>query len=116
MIERISYYREGDYLIPDLIPPKVPTIGVWGMRRKNYLLKNKKPIYTGLLLSGRLNDHLKEIDHSANEMFSQLVADMTECEGISETLKAEDQMEWVRRMNGLRNTAEEVVLHDLIYC
>lgn len=116
MIERISYHREGDYLIPDLIPPKVPTIGVWGMRRKNYLLKNKKPIYTGLLLSGRLNDHLKEIDHSANEMFSQLVADMTECEGISETLKAEDQMEWVRRMNGLRNTAEEVVLHDLIYC
>ena len=111
----LTYHWEGDYLIPNLVAPKSPHIGVWGLRRKDYLLKNKKPIYTGMLLSGKLNAHLEEVDRSANEMFSQLVEQMAVREGITEQLKADDQMEWVCRMNAVRNSAEEVVLTDLIY-
>ena len=112
----LTYRREGDYLLPNVVPPRDPQIGVWGLRRKNYLLKNKKPLYTGMLLSGKLNAHLEEIDRSASEMFAKLVEDMAKREGIAGTLKAENQMEWMRRMNSIRSAAEEVVLHDLIYC
>ena len=111
----ITYHRAGDYLLPDLVPPEAPNIGVWGLRRKNYLLKNRDGIYTGLLLSGELNAHLEETDRSANEMLARIIESMAEYEGITETLKAENQMEWVRRMNAIRSAAEEVVLHDLIY-
>ena len=111
-----THHTEGDYLLPDLIPPESPQIGVWGLRRKNYLLNSKKPIYTGLLLSGELNAHLEEIDRSAAEMFGCLISNMAKREGITETLKVENQMEWVRRMNEARSAAEEVILNDLIYC
>ena len=114
MKESITYHREGDYLIPDLLPPKSPRIGVWGMRRQNYLLKNKKPIYTGLLLSGKLNAHLEEIDRSASEMFDLLMKQYTEREDVTEQLKAEHQMEWVRRVNGIRERVEEIVWNELI--
>ena len=116
MNERLTYHREGDYLLPNVIPPENLHIGIWGLRRKNYLLRNKKPLYTGMLLSGKLNAHLEEIDKSASEMFAKLVEDMAKRESVTEMLKAENQMEWVRRMNALRSAAEEVVLHDLIYC
>lgn len=116
MNEKLTYHCEGDYLLPDVIPPTEPHIGIWGQRRKNYLMKNRKPIYTGLLLSGELNAHLEEIDRSASEMLSELVDEMTKREGITEALKVENQREWVRRMNSLRNVAEEMVLNDLIYC
>ena len=116
MNERLTYHREGDYLLPDVVPPKDPQIGVWGLRRKNYLLNSKKPLYTGMLLSGKLNAHLEEIDQSAAEMFAKLVEDMATRESVTETIKAENQMEWVRRMNDLSSAAEEFVLHDLIYC
>lgn len=115
MNHQITYHREGGYLLPNVVPPENPRIGIWGQRRKDYLLKNKKPIYTGMLLSGRLNAHLEEIDRSATEMCSQLVDTMSRREGITEALKAENQIEWVCRMNALRSTAEEVVLNDLIY-
>ena len=115
MKTNITYHRAGDYLLPNLVPPKAPNIGVWGLRRKNYLLKNRDGIYTGLLLSGELNAHLEETDRSANEMHARIIKSMAEYEGITETLKAENQMEWVRRMNAIRSAAEEVVLHDLIY-
>lgn len=115
MSKKLTYHREGDYLIPNLIPPENPRIGVWGLRRKDYLLKSKKPIYTGMLLAGKLNAHLEEIDRSASEMFSQLVDEMAKREDITETLKAENQLEWVCRMNTLRNAVEEVVMNDLIY-
>lgn len=115
MSMNLTYHRAGDYLLPNLIPPESPRIGAWGLRRKNYLLKSKDGIYTGLLLSGELNAHLEETDHAAEKMLFQLVETMAEREGITETLKAKDQMEWVRRMNAIRSAAEEVVLHDLIY-
>ncbi len=115
-MKELTYHTEGDYLIPDLIPPESPHIGIWGERRRQHLLRNRKPIYTGMLLSGKLNAHLEEIDRSAEKMFYQLVEQMAERENVSETLKAENQMEWVRRMNAIRAAAEEVVRSELIYC
>ena len=72
-MSEITYHHEGDYLIPDLLPPESPNIGVWGMRRRNYLRKYHDGIYTGMLLSSKLNAHLEEIDRSANEMFDLLM-------------------------------------------
>ena len=115
MKTKITYHPEGDYLIPDLVLPEKPQVGVWGRRRKWYLQHHRDPIYTGLLLSGKLKDHLEEIDRSASEMVDRLVEEMARREGITEALKAEDQMEWVRRMNRVRNAVEEIVLAEVIY-
>ena len=115
MNESITYHREGDYLIPDLLPPLSPHIGVWGQRRKRYIQQYHAGIYTGLLLSGKLNAHLEEIDRSANEMIDLLIQQYSAREGITEQLKAEDQMEWVRRRNSVRDRAEEVILTELVY-
>lgn len=114
MNEKLTYHREGDYLVPDLLPPEAPNIGVWGMRRRDYLRKYHDGIYTGMLLSGKLNTHLEEIDRSANEMFDLLVKQYAAREGVTEELKAQDQMEWVRRMNSIREQAEETVASELI--
>ena len=113
-MNEITYHREGDYLLPDLLPPEAPRIGVWGMRRKRYLQQYHNGIYTGMLLSGKLNAHLEEIDRSANEMLDLLIKQYAAREGMTEQLKAEDQMEWVRRMNSIRARAEEATLQDLI--
>ncbi len=110
----ITYHREGDYLYPDLIPPTPPRIGVWGMRRRDFLKKHHDGLYTGLLLSGKLNAHLEEIDRSAIEMFDLLVKQYAKREGVTEELKAKDQMEWVRRMNSIRESVTEVIMTDLI--
>lgn len=115
MKANLTYHREGDYLIPDLLPPEAPCIGVWGMRRKRYLQQYHNGIYTGMLLSGKLNAHLEEIDRSANEMFDLLVKQYAAREGVTEQLKAEDQMEWIRRMNNIRDRVSEMVFHELIY-
>ena len=113
--QMLTYHREGDYLLPNLIPPESPNIGVWGMRRRDYLRKHHDGIYTGMLLSGKLNAHLEEIDRSANEMFDLLMKQYAAREGVTEQLKAENQMEWVRRMNGIRNRVEETIAKRLIY-
>ena len=84
------------------------------MRRRDYLKKYHDGIYPGLLLSGKLNDHLEEIDRSANEMLDLLIQQYAAREGVTEELKAQDQMEWVRRMNGIRERATEAILADLI--
>lgn len=102
-------------MIPDLIPPEIPRIGVWGMRRREFLRKHHGGIYTGLLLSGKLNAHLEEIDQSANEMFDLLFKQYAECEGVSEQLKARNQMLWTRQMNSVRLRAIELINHELIY-
>lgn len=110
-----TYHQEGDYLIPDLVPPPTPHIGIWGERRRQYLLKNKKPIYTAMLLSGKLNAHLEEVNRHAEEMLFQLVDQMTQAEGITEELKATDQMAWVGAMSNIKARAEEAVYEELIY-
>ena len=111
---RLTYHCEGDYLIPDLIPPSSPKIGIWGIRRRDFLRKYHDGIYTGMLLRGTLNAHLEEIDCSANEMFDLLMKQSAEREGVTEELKVENQMEWVRRINNIRECVEEIVNHDLV--
>ena len=101
-------------MLPNLVPPPAPQIGIWGLRRRDYLRKHHDGIYTGLLLSGKLNAHLEETDHSANEMLDLLMKQYAAREGVTEQLKAEKQMEWVRRMNSIRERAEEIVSHELI--
>ena len=109
-----TYHREGDYFLPDLLPPESVSVGIWGQRRKHYLKTQREPIYTALLLSGKLESHLSEVDAQAEAMFFQLVKQLAEQEGITEQLKAEDQMEWVRQMNSVRNRAEEIIYNELI--
>ena len=114
-MNELTYHCEGDYLIPDLVPPPSPKIGIWGMRRRDFLRKYHDGIYTGMLLSGTLNAHLEEIDRSANEMFDLLMKQYAEHEDVTENLKASDQMEWVQRMNSIRERVEETISQELIY-
>lgn len=114
-MQELTYHREGDYLIPDLEPPEASRIGKYGTMRHKYLRTYHRDIFDGMLLSGKLKAHLEEIDRQANEMMERLVAQMVKAEGVTEQLKATDQMEWVRRMNSIRNRAEEIVLSDLVY-
>ena len=115
MSEKLTYHREGDYLIPDLVAPESPNIGIWGQRRRNYLKTHRSGIYTGMLLGGELNAHLEEADRTASEMVDGLIADMAKREGVTEVLKASDQMAWVAAMNSIRNRAEEIVLRKVVY-
>ena len=110
-----TYHQEGDYLLPNLFPPGSISVGIWGQRRKHYLKTQREPIYTALLLSGKLDNHLSEIDAQADAMVFQLVKQMAEQEGITEQLKADNQMEWVRRINSIRNRVEEIVYDELIF-
>lgn len=109
-----TYHQEGDYLLPDLAPPESVPIGIWGQRRRRYLKTQREPIYTALLLSSKLDSHLSEIDAQADAMFFHLVRQLVEQEGITEHLKAENQMEWVGQMNSIRNRAEEIIYNELI--
>ena len=108
------YRQEGDYLLPNLEAPESPQIGIWGERRRRYLREHEKAAYTAMLLSGGLNAHLEEVDRSASEMFDRLVAQIAEQEGITEQLKAANQMEWVQRTNNIRNRVIEIVSATLI--
>ncbi len=114
----ISYTLQGNYYLPDLILPAEKEerhIGVWGQRHAKYLKQNHKVLYMNLFTSGKLNNHLADVDEQAQEMFSRLINQMAEYEGVTEQLKAENQMEWVCRMNNIRSRAREIVNTDLIY-
>lgn len=111
----LTYHKEGDYLLPDLTVPEAPKLGKYGMLRREYLRKHRNGYYTGLQLSGKLDRHLKEIDQQAKEMVERLVFQMVKTLGITEELKAKNQLEWVRQMNNIRASAEEVVLKELVY-
>ena len=112
-----TYTQIGDYLLPDLELPeeKQQPIGVWGQRHWRYLKEHRRATYATLLTSGKLNGYLADIDRQAEELFSRLVKQMAEAEGITEHLKADNQMEWVCRMNNIRNRAMEIVKAELIY-
>ena len=109
------YKQVGDYLLPDVDVPENPEIGFWGIQRRKYLLEHQPALYTALFLSGKLADHLQEIDRSATQMFEQLVDQLKARNGVAEHLKATDQMMWVRRMNAVRHEAAEIVTKELIY-
>ncbi len=113
-----TYVRQGDYFIPCLTLPaekENKPIGVWGQRHKHYLQEHKRAIYITLLTSGKLNSYLADIDKQAEELFSRLVKQMVEHEGVTEALKAENQMLWVQKINNIRNRAMEIVYTNLIY-
>ena len=113
-----TYTQAGDYMLPDLLPAeeeKEANIGVWGMRHKRYLKQNHKVHYYNLLTSGKLNSYLADIEQQAQQLFLRLVKQMADAEGITEALKANNQMEWVGRMNNVRSRAFEIVEADIIY-
>ena len=113
----ISYTLHGDYCLPNLALPaeEERPIGIWGQRHLRHLKKHRRTVYAELLTSGKLNDYLADLNEQAENMFFRLVKELAEIEGITETLKASDQMEWVQRMNAAQETATEIVNHDLIY-
>ena len=110
-----TYKQVGDYLLPDVEVPENPEVGFWGLQRRKYLLDHQPALYTALFLGGKLADHLQEIDRSATQMYYQLLDRLKARNGITEQLKATDQMKWVRRMNAVRHEAAEIVTKELIY-
>ena len=114
----ISYTLQGDYYLPDLtLPAKKEErhIGVWGQRHLRYIREHKKALYTSLLTSGKLQSYLADVEEQAQELFDRLMKQRTEREGITETLKADNQMEWVQRMNALRLAVTETVNAEVIF-
>lgn len=114
---KITYTQQGDYLLPDLKLPEQPKveIGIFGKRHLRYLERNRKIFYTNMLTKGKLTAYLADIDEQAENIFDQLVRQLAEREGVTEQLKANNQMLWVKKMNSIRNRAEEIVNHELIY-
>ncbi|MBQ6331206.1 MAG: TnpV protein [Clostridia bacterium] len=110
----LAYELVGDYYLPageDDLPP----LGIWGRHRLAYLKSHRRDLYADLLLSGKLEGHLSEIDTDASEMASRLTAQLARTEGVTEALKSADPMAWVGRMNSIRNRVMEIVTHELIY-
>ena len=112
----LKYELVGDYYLiaGDDEPEGDPPIGIWGQRHLRYLKEHHRVLYANLLTSGELNAYLADIDRQAEELFLRLVKQMADAEGITETLKADDQMEWVKRMNNIRSRATEIVNSELI--
>ena len=113
----ITYTQQGDYLLPDLKLPEQPkvNIGIWGKRHLQYIEHHHKIRYTNLLTSCKLTAYLADIDEQAEDMFFRLVKQLAKKEGVTEQLKADNQMLWVQRMNNIRNRAKEIVNYELIY-
>ena len=110
----LNYKLVGDYYLPMIKAPETPEIGVWGRKYLRYLKENRKQYYTALLLSGKLYDHAAEIDRSAEEMYEKLIREMTERDGITEDLKARDQLAWIGAMNNIQHRVNEIILTDMI--
>ena len=112
-----TYTQVGEYLLPNLVMDPQPEgeIGIWGWRRKRYLKEHRKGTYNAMLLQGTLTQHLIDTNAAAMDMLESLVKQMAKAEGVTEELKRRDQLGWVRRMNNIRNRAEEIVRNELIY-
>ena len=112
-----TFTQVGEYLIPDLVMDPQPEgeIGIWGWRRKRYLKEHRKGTYNAMLLQGTLTQHLIDTNTEALDLMESLVKQMAKAEGVTEELKRRDQLGWVRRMNSIRNRAEEIARNELIY-
>jgi len=111
----LDYELVGDYYFPLLTSPESPKIGTFGNAHFHYLRTEKKVLFDGLLLSGELNEYLENIDRQAEEMLEKIVKDLAEKEGVTEKLKADNQLLWVQKMCNIRNRATEIVNAELIY-
>ena len=112
----LDYVLVGDYYLPVLsLPEETRPIGCWGMLRKEYLKEHNSGMYSCLLLTARLDSHLADVNEQAQERFELIEAQMRSAEGVTEDLKAQNPMEWVRRANNIRNRAQEIVLNELVY-
>lgn len=112
----ISYTLRGDYYLPDLLPAEEEfEIGIWGQRYLHFIKKHRKAFYINLLTTGVLNKHLAEVDTRAQTMLNDLIKTFAEQEGVDEVLKEQNQMEWVGRMNNIRNRAEEIVYNEVLF-
>lgn len=113
----VSYTLQGDYYLPDLELPaeEQQPIGVWVQRHLWYIKQYRKALYTNLLISGKFNSYLADINRQAEEMFSRLVKQIAEREGVTEKLKTDNQMEWVQKMNNIRNCATEIINNEVIF-
>ena len=114
---QITYTKQGDYLLPNLLPPQEPQIplGKYASMRRRFLQQSRKVTYTNLLTTGQLHSHLMEIEQTARSRVEQIVSQMAKAAGVTEELKAADQMKWVGLMNNFRSAAEERILQELIY-
>lgn len=113
-----AYVRQGDYFIPCLTLPaekENQPIGIWGQRHKRYLKQNHKVLYMNLLTSGKLNSYLANIDEQAEELFSRLVKEYADRQGVTEQLKAENQLLWIQKMSNIQSCVREVVEAEIIY-
>ena len=117
MAAKITYTQQGDYLLPDLKLPEQPKveIGIWGKRHLRYLKNHHPIIYTNLLTSCKLTDYLADIDEQAEDMFFRLVNQLTKKEGVTEQLKADNQLLWVQQMDNIRNRVTEIINNELIF-
>ncbi len=113
----LQYELQGDYyLISGGDETELPTIGIWGQRHLRWLKQNRRVTYTNVLTTGKLYDYVHDIDTQANEQYELLVRQMVKAEGVTEQMKAGNQMEWVRRMNSIKIRAEEILRRELICC
>ena len=114
---QIAYTKQGDYLLPNLLPPQEPQIplGKYALMRRRFLQQSRKVTYTNLLTTGQLHSHLMEIEQTSRTRLEQIVSQMAKAVGVTEELKATDQMKWVGLMNNFRTAAEEQILQELIY-
>ena len=108
------YRQNGDYMLPNLEVPECSKVGVWGECRRKYLREHQKALYTAMMLADTLDAHLEEADRTATEMYDRLTSQLAKQEGVTEQLKATNQMEWVQRMTNICNRAAEVVWKELI--
>ena len=113
----LTYEKNGDYLIPNLIPDSEPEepLTKYGLMHRKYLMEQRRGIYSGMLMTGRLKAHCLEVQKQAEERMDFLTGQMAKSEGVDDALKAADQMKWVAKMNAIRHSAEETVLTELVY-
>ena len=116
VITGLQYELQGDYYVIAGEGDERPTVGIWGQRHLRWLKQNRRVTYTNLLTTGKLCDYLREIDAQASGQLELMIRQMPRAEGVTEQLKAENQMEWVRRMNSIKDRAEEIVSDEFIYC
>ena len=116
-MKNVTYTMQGDYRLPDLLPPQEAELhlGKYALLRRRYLKEHRRVTYTNLLTSGKLNEHLLEIEQTVKERLTEIIPKMMESEGVTEEMKAVDQMKWVNMMNNIRASAEEIVLKELVY-